>query len=162
MAPEIFQWLPLIFNDFSRQNSIFPGEHKIQWLFKSRVKFHDFSRPVWTMDIAGKWLTDWPRRCGSNFNWWISSSLCRIVVWVSVVKLHSGECYRTLLVRIWLGAVRQQAIGWSPRGLWNPLSKAVPGKCHGSGGHSKCNCLHDRAQLHMSLAQQIVLIFNNE
>ena len=49
MAHEIFQWLPLIFNDFSRQNSIFPGEHKIQWLFKSRVKFHDFSRPVRTM-----------------------------------------------------------------------------------------------------------------
>ena len=44
-----FQWLPLIFNDFSRQNAIFPGQHKIQWLFKSRVKFHDFSRPVWTM-----------------------------------------------------------------------------------------------------------------
>ena len=41
-----FQWLPLIFNDFSRQNAIFPGQHKIQWLFKSRVKFHDFSRPV--------------------------------------------------------------------------------------------------------------------
>ena len=49
MAHEIFQWLPLIFNDFSRQYSIFPGEHKIQWLFKSRVKFHDFSRPVRTM-----------------------------------------------------------------------------------------------------------------
>ena len=24
--------------------------------------------------------------------------------------------------------------------LWNPLSKAVLGKFHGSGGHSKCNC----------------------
>ena len=49
MAHEIFQWLPLIFNDFSRQNVIFPGQHKIPWLFKSRVKFHDFSRPVRTM-----------------------------------------------------------------------------------------------------------------
>ena len=49
MAHQIFQWLPLIFNDFSRQNAIFPGQHKIQWLFKSRVKFHDFSRPVRTM-----------------------------------------------------------------------------------------------------------------
>ena len=48
-AHEFFQWLPLIFNDFSRQNAIFPGQHKIPWLFKSRVKFHDFSRPVWTM-----------------------------------------------------------------------------------------------------------------
>ena len=26
----------------------------------------------------------------------------------------------------------------------NPLSKAVPGKFHGSGGHSKHNCLQDR------------------
>ena len=49
MAHEIFQWLPLIFNDFSRQNAIFPGQHKIQWLFQSRVKFHDFSRPVGTL-----------------------------------------------------------------------------------------------------------------
>ena len=53
MAHEFFQWLPLIFNDFSRQNAIFPGLHKIQWLFKSRVKFHDFSRPVPTMQIVG-------------------------------------------------------------------------------------------------------------
>ena len=49
-AHVIFQWLPLIFNDFSRQNAIFPGQHKIPWLFKSRVKFHDFSRPVRTLD----------------------------------------------------------------------------------------------------------------
>ena len=46
MAHIIFQWLPLIFKDFSRQNAIFPGQHKIPWLFQSRVKFHDFSRPV--------------------------------------------------------------------------------------------------------------------
>ena len=52
MAHEIFQWPPLIFNDFSRQNAIFPGQHKIPWLFKSRVKFHDFSRPVRTMDLT--------------------------------------------------------------------------------------------------------------
>ena len=52
MAHEFFQWLPLIFNDFSRQNAIFPGQHKIQWLFKLRVKFHDFSRPVRTMQDA--------------------------------------------------------------------------------------------------------------
>ena len=57
MAHEIFQWLPLIFNDFSRQNTIFPGQHKIQWLFKSRVKFHDFSRPVRTMQIR-RWNRD--------------------------------------------------------------------------------------------------------
>ena len=29
----------------------------------------------------------------------------------------------------------------APRELWNPLSKAVPGKFHGSGGHIKHNCL---------------------
>ena len=29
------------------------------------------------------------------------------------------------------------------RELWNPLSKAVPGQFHGSGRHSKCNCLQD-------------------
>ena len=46
----IFQWLPLIFNDFSRQNGIFPGQHQIPWLFKVSLKFHDFSRLVWTMD----------------------------------------------------------------------------------------------------------------
>ena len=56
MAHEIFQWLPLIFNDFSRQNAIFPGQHKIPWLFKSRVKFHDFSRPVGTMETYLKKL----------------------------------------------------------------------------------------------------------
>ena len=39
----------LIFNDFSRQNVIFPGQHQIPWLFKARLKFHDFSRLVWTM-----------------------------------------------------------------------------------------------------------------
>ena len=55
MAPEIFQWLPLIFNDFSRQNAIFPGQHKIPWLFKSRVKFHDFSRPIRTMHSSETW-----------------------------------------------------------------------------------------------------------
>ena len=33
-------------------------------------------------------------------------------------------------------------------------------KFHGSGGHSKCKCLHDRANSHRSLAWLIVLIFN--
>ena len=32
----------------------------------------------------------------------------------------------------------------APRELWNPPSKAVPGKIHGSGGHSKCSCLQDQ------------------
>ena len=48
---DICQWLSLIFNDFSRQNAIFPGQHQIQWLFKASLKFHDFSRLVWTMVV---------------------------------------------------------------------------------------------------------------
>ena len=50
----------------------------------------------------------------------------------------------------------------SSRELWNPLSKAVPGKFHRSGRHGKCNCLQDRANSHRSLAWQIALIFNTD
>ena len=46
------------------------------------------------------------------------------------------------------------------RELWNPLSKAVPGKFHGSGGHSNRKCLQDRANFHRYGAWQIVLSFN--
>ena len=45
--------------------------------------------------------------------------------------------------------------------IWNPLNKAIPGKFHGSGGHSKCNSLQDRANLHRSWVKQIVLILNS-
>ena len=31
----------------------------------------------------------------------------------------------------------------APGELWNPLSKAIPGKFYGSGGHSKHYCLQD-------------------
>ena len=48
----------------------------------------------------------------------------------------------------------------APHELWNPLSKAVPNKFHGSGAQSKCNCLQDQANSHRSQAWQIVLIFN--
>ena len=50
----------------------------------------------------------------------------------------------------------------SSRELWNPLSTAVPGKFLGSGWHSKCNCLHERANCRRSWVWQIVLIFNTE
>ena len=40
------------------------------------------------------------------------------------------------------------------------LSKAVSGKYHGSGGQSKRHCLQDQANVHMSLAWQLVLIIN--
>ena len=45
------------------------------------------------------------------------------------------------------------------RELWNPLSKAVPGKFHGPSGHNKRNCLQDRANIHRPLVWHIVLIF---
>ena len=40
----------------------------------------------------------------------------------------------------------------TPQELWSPLSVAVPGKCHRSGGHSKHNCLQDQATFHRSQA----------
>ena len=44
-------------------------------------------------------------------------------------------------------------------GFQYPLRKAVPGKFHGSGGHStKWNCLQDRANFHRPWVWQIVLI----
>ena len=48
----------------------------------------------------------------------------------------------------------------APWELWNTLSKTIPGKFHGSGRHSKCNCLQDWADFHRSHAWQIVLIFS--
>ena len=44
------------------------------------------------------------------------------------------------------------------RELWNPLSKAVPGKFHWSGEHNKRNCLQHPANFHRSRAWQIVQI----
>ena len=48
----------------------------------------------------------------------------------------------------------------APQEHLNPLSQAVPGKFHGSGGQSKCNCFQDKANFYRSWAWQIVLIFN--
>ena len=48
----------------------------------------------------------------------------------------------------------------APWKLWNPLRKAVYNKFHGPGGHSKCNCLKERANCHRCQAWLIVLIFN--
>ena len=39
------------------------------------------------------------------------------------------------------------------------LSKAIPGKFHGSGRHTRRNSLRDQANFHWSQAWQIVLIF---
>ena len=44
--------------------------------------------------------------------------------------------------------------------FWNQLSKAVPVKFQGSGGHNEVNCLQDRANFRKSRAWQIVSIFN--
>ena len=46
---------------------------------------------------------------------------------------------------------------WISKLPGNSLSKAVPGEFHGSGRHSKCNCLPDRANFHKSQAWQIVM-----
>ena len=40
----------------------------------------------------------------------------------------------------------------TPQGLSNPRSKAVPGKFHRSGGHSKCNSLQAHANFQRSQA----------
>ena len=48
----------------------------------------------------------------------------------------------------------------TPRELGNPLSKAVPVKCQGSGAYGKRNCLQDRANFRRSRVWQIALIFN--
>ena len=48
----------------------------------------------------------------------------------------------------------------TPRELVNPLSKAVPVKCHGSGAYGNFNCLQDRANFRKSRVWQIALIFN--
>ena len=45
----------------------------------------------------------------------------------------------------------------TPCALWSPLSKVVSSKFHGSGRHSKRNCLQDRVNFHRSRAWQIVL-----
>ena len=49
----------------------------------------------------------------------------------------------------------------APQELWNPMIKAVHSKFHGSGRHSKCNFLQDRANFHRCRACQINLIFFN-
>ena len=48
----------------------------------------------------------------------------------------------------------------SPGELWNPLTKAEPGKFYRSVRHSKCNCLQDQVNFHRSQTLKIVLIFN--
>ena len=46
----------------------------------------------------------------------------------------------------------------APWELWNILSNAIPGKCQGSGGFNKRNCLQDRATFHRSRAWQTGLL----
>ena len=61
-----------------------------------------------------------PKRCGSNFKSMIFKLIIQTVLaWALAVKLLSGKYHRTLLMRnqhwfrLWLGAIRQQAITWS-------------------------------------------------
>ena len=53
-----------------------------------------------------------------------------------------------------------QSSPWALKINWNPPRKAVPGKFHGSSGHSKRHCLQDRDNFHRSRAWQIVVSFN--
>ena len=50
----------------------------------------------------------------------------------------------------------------APWELWNPLSKVVQGKFHGTGRHSKCNNLQDRANSHRSWAWSILLMLTSQ
>ena len=81
LQTDTFQWLPLIFNDFSRQNAIFPGQHQIPWLFKARLKFHDFSRLVWTMYL-------YRRSCELTWSLVVTPHIQRIIAW----SLHCWRC----------------------------------------------------------------------
>ena len=49
------------------------------------------------------------------------------------------------------------SLGTDPQELWNPPSKAVPGKFPSSGEPSKQNCLQNRANFHRPRVWQIVL-----
>ena len=90
----------------------------------------------------------------------IASSIVLYVYISSVFNMCSiFQKFAGLLVDIKLHLLSTVPFSWvqTPWELWNPLSKAVPGKFHGTGGHSKCNCLQYWVRFR---AWQIVLIFN--
>ena len=70
------------------------------------------SRPQWVYSLAS-------RRCWCNLKMWFSSTYHSPMSRVFVAKLLSCECHWTSLIRsqhcirLWLGAIRQQAIPWA-------------------------------------------------
>ena len=108
---DIFQWLSLIFNGFSRQNVIFSGQHEIPWLLKARLKLHDFSRLVCVYEWLGTFygfclsvnhcvlIVSWPN---SQFQEWICSishnaplrtEMCTLLFWME----HRGIWNRCIM-----------------------------------------------------------------
>ena len=87
-------------------------------------------------------------------NWKIFPSLKYKLFWA----LQWFWMFRGLLFQIKLHLLCYSVDFKALQELWNPLSKAVPGKFHGSGGHSKHKCLH---AFHGSQAWQIVLTLNS-
>ena len=55
--------------------------------------------------------------------------------------LWSFQMFTGPLFKIKIHLLSIVLLSFTPHELWNPLIKAVPGKFHGSGGHSKCNSL---------------------
>ena len=83
---------------------------------------------------------------------------CRSYVWaLRSFQMFTGPLLQIKLLLPSTCFVLLSGFQSSPE-LWNPLSKAVPGRYHGSGRHSKCKCLHDWASFHTSQAWQIVVI----
>ena len=64
------------------------------------------------------------------------------------------------LIEIKLHLLSTVSVDFRAPRLWNPVSKIVPGKLHGSGGRSNWNCLQDLANFYRFRARQIVLNFN--
>ena len=98
-----------------------------------------------------------------------------VKVWEWINNFHPGPTYNLLLSLfsrfgcLQVGYFKQNYIykflsysldSKAPREIWNLLRKVVPGKFHGSVGHSKRNGLQDRDNFHMSVTWQIVPILN--
>ena len=84
----------------------------------------------WSQVLGREWRCCWSsadRRC-SNYIWLINNFIAYwgatcirsfMSAWTLTVKLISGECHRSSLMRsqhwlrLWLGVVRQQAITWA-------------------------------------------------
>ena len=98
--------------------TVFPKHHDGIVCNERRLQQQTTEQPTRTHTIYLN--SSAPGRCYSNFksdNF--ANSPYRIVAWALTVKLLSGECHRTSLIRSqywfksWLHAARQQAITWA-------------------------------------------------